>query len=93
MVSHCSAPSAYQAFMFGYHRALKIKQKDRLLPLLGHSLGHARTIGRLKNSYKETRNISALYALHGAYVGLTEVDSIISNKNEICAYFNAGGAQ
>lgn len=87
MVSHCSAPSPYQAFMFGFHRALKVKQKDRVFPLLGHSLGHMRTIGKLKKAYKVTGSESSLFALHGVYAGLLESDSVIFDKNKLYEFY------
>jgi len=88
-VLHSPNPSPYQAFVFGLHRALKVVQFDRRVPLLGHSYIQLKTINALWKKQKKVRDLRLTFALTGtAAVFNKKVNEIVLvNKNEYTDLF------
>ncbi len=63
IADHCKDPSPFQAFHFGFHRALKAVQPGRIKAKLD---GNYRKMEQVYLNYKKTGNIKLAFALAGA---------------------------
>lgn len=88
MVSHAKNPSFYQSYMFGFHRALKVVQKDRKTPLLGHSYGQYNTLNKLIENYISNNKEVLKYAILGAFTVFNKDYTICENKLKYLDVYN-----
>lgn len=80
---HSPDPSLEEAFLFGYHRGLKVKLNDRILKD-GFMAGFQfRLLDAVWKAFCRNNDQRRMYALLGAEVALTSKDKILTNKREL----------
>jgi hypothetical protein len=82
MVSHCKSPGNYQAFMFGFHRGLKVIQSDSQYVLPGHSWVQIKTINKLQQSERIHCELFRRYALLGVLAAYDKKSSLCILKTD-----------
>lgn len=72
LVSHASAPTAFQAFSFGVHRAAKVCQFDASAPRLSDSYAQYKVLQQVMAAYRRERDSGRGYAIIGACMMLKQ---------------------
>lgn len=84
-VSHMPDPSCEQSFLFGYHRALKIAQRDRLIKDTANARNQICLLQKVENANSTSTCKSRRLILLGADTALRGNSSLIKNKESYMA--------
>lgn len=84
---HSPNPGLMQAFQFGYHRCLKILQRDRFFPKLGQSQFQFNLLKNLYEQYLINRDIRRKAALYGACEAMKRgAFKTFDTRAQFCSY-------
>ena len=83
-IHHCRNPDNYQSLAFGYHRCLKILQRNNRIIDVGAARAHYITLCKVHDHYVNCQRTYLKYALYGAFMAIeNETVSFLDNKAKL----------
>lgn len=89
LVLHAPAPSDFQAFMFGIHRAFKVVQPNVKVPRIEASYHQMRILRNVWRNCRDNSDSKALFSIFGAEMVLTRQisEKKFNSKEDFRKYF------